>query len=1239
MAEPEKSFTDYLKSYIGFDNKPETKIKQTNQLNIFEIPLGSTLGDANLNLESFTLPMSASGSDQKISEDDAGHPVFRSKLDGSTYTIMYKEDQRTDLTKFKEDVIPAVKEYADNPYLPTKEQVVDTTKAVAGSIYDTFSIPGDIASGKKSLSDVTYGDAYEIAGGSALATTPLKVPGGDSSNTLRMFGGVGMVGTGTSKNYKKAKKLLKKYLKSFEVDGYNPNQGDIDFEANKKIWEQTNWYVDPIDGQWRFYIDDSKSKLNSIEDVFKNNEITQSEIKGSKFKGKDGLETRLGDIFNHPELYKKYPNFRNLPVQFYDNPLSDNLGTASDGYVGINLANQKDVKSIRSTLLHEIQHVIQRREGFVRGSSDENIPVDLTDKKQIELDEKRKPFEIERDRLQNELNATNNSFERILLQNKEPLTGLTANQEVEIYKSRSQDPETKLMSGPSKSTLAKKYGVKPAQIDKAWARQNLTNNFRKEINQLNKKLLKISSAITRLDAESLRVDFEFYRGAGGEIESRLVQKMAKNTSGTTKFPLETRAEMLKKEDDIKGDKSEYRGKFGVDPLVYEIKPRREPNRETFLNRLRRESITRKRQKGRGYKYFEGGSVSTKTTAPVDTGNKTISGRTIWNDPETGEDYSERSTTFEINGKYYTMPTVSEDGRQYSEDQIRNYVKKNGPVDYITGEKLPEFRSMEDALEYAISRSSTRKKPAAGMSEGGSVNNMDNQMKVFEEGGIADDGMNRDPISGNEVPSGSLASEVRDNIPAQLSEGEYVVPADVVRYFGVRVFEDMRMEAKMGLQKMEQDGRIGGEPIDTPAVSSNTDDLSPEEQKLLQEIMAMEQPEEQPAGFAPGGYAGTLGSSYIGSDYATPKGFKSFADYVVSPTKVEDQFKTLGGSYLETGSTGMADSVAPVEPVVNKVCPPGQIFSEELQMCVVDPNASRGDNDNFESNIPEPKNDWGQNVDWTNPEAMTEYSKSVLTPMDPMISKGLQVAGIIAGGPIGLLIGSAPIVDAINDLSNARASALVARARGDTATADLIDTQIAKYIETAPAMATGALGTWFGSGTGRADQLAKRLGFKNLADAEANQDMFNAKLRAEQISINPDGTARTYTKKDFAAQAARRKAEDAAMAKKSKEEIIKAVSQNVTKDPTLFKESESVSLGLGTKAAVDTSKDRAAASRVITQKAFANNKIEKEKDDEGKDRITTQGVQQLKKAIEKEGGTWNTSGRNKGGLIKKRKKKK
>ena len=95
-------------------------------------------------------------------------------------------------------------------------------------------------------------------------------------------------------------------------------------------------------------------------------------------------------------------------------------------------------------------------------------------------------------------------------------------------------------------------------------------------------------------------------------------------------------------------------------------------------------------------------------------------------------------------------------------------------------------------------------------------NKDQQMNFafMSEGGVlADDGVDKDPVSGNEVPSGSMAEEVRDDVPAMLSEGEYVVPADVVRFHGIQKFEDLRDEAKIGLQRMEADGRIGGQPVE------------------------------------------------------------------------------------------------------------------------------------------------------------------------------------------------------------------------------------------------------------------------------------------------------------------------------------------------------------------------------------------------------------------------------------------
>ena len=83
-----------------------------------------------------------------------------------------------------------------------------------------------------------------------------------------------------------------------------------------------------------------------------------------------------------------------------------------------------------------------------------------------------------------------------------------------------------------------------------------------------------------------------------------------------------------------------------------------------------------------------------------------------------------------------------------------------------------------------------------------------QMKMFNEGGLKDEGGTKDPVSGNEVPSGSLQEEVRDDIDAKLSPGEFVFPADVTRFLGLRFLMKLRDEAKAGLQRMEDMGQMG-----------------------------------------------------------------------------------------------------------------------------------------------------------------------------------------------------------------------------------------------------------------------------------------------------------------------------------------------------------------------------------------------------------------------------------------------
>ena len=65
----------------------------------------------------------------------------------------------------------------------------------------------------------------------------------------------------------------------------------------------------------------------------------------------------------------------------------------------------------------------------------------------------------------------------------------------------------------------------------------------------------------------------------------------------------------------------------------------------------------------------------------------------------------------------------------------------------------------------------------------------------------------DEQSGNAIPPGSEAEVGRDDVDVLLSEGEYVMPADVVRYWGVRFLEQLRHEAKMGLMYMQMDGRL------------------------------------------------------------------------------------------------------------------------------------------------------------------------------------------------------------------------------------------------------------------------------------------------------------------------------------------------------------------------------------------------------------------------------------------------
>ena len=125
--------------------------------------------------------------------------------------------------------------------------------------------------------------------------------------------------------------------------------------------------------------------------------------------------------------------------------------------------------------------------------------------------------------------------------------------------------------------------------------------------------------------------------------------------------------------------------------------------------------------------------------------------------------------------------------------------------------------------------------------------------LMARGGMKDQGGTKDPVSGNDVPPGALQSEVRDDISAKLSEGEFVIPADVVRYIGLNNLMKLRDEAKAGLAKMDSIGQMGNSSEVPDAEALHGDDFD----STLDEVMAEVEKEHATGGmighYATGGY--------------------------------------------------------------------------------------------------------------------------------------------------------------------------------------------------------------------------------------------------------------------------------------------------------------------------------------------------------------------------------------------------
>lgn len=150
-----------------------------------------------------------------------------------------------------------------------------------------------------------------------------------------------------------------------------------DYRTPQDIYKATGWFKAPTDKQWRWEISDNEA-------------VIDSERLGRLEHG------FLSNLLSHPKLFAAYPILDRVLVE--RTTLSPNVrGTASvrgDAAL-VQLSNTLTPEQALSTLLHEVQHVIQAREGFFPGTNLKQAATFVNDVRGASQAYRRFPGEIE----------------------------------------------------------------------------------------------------------------------------------------------------------------------------------------------------------------------------------------------------------------------------------------------------------------------------------------------------------------------------------------------------------------------------------------------------------------------------------------------------------------------------------------------------------------------------------------------------------------------------------------------------------------------------------------------------------------------------------------------------------------------------------------------------------------------------------------------------------------------------
>ncbi len=145
------------------------------------------------------------------------------------------------------------------------------------------------------------------------------------------------------------------------------------------ITRETGTWLGHPDKKPRQEISDAPAKIDPnqlLVDMNAERHLSSEPVRYSKDTAK------LHEILQHPSLYANYPELRDINI-IYGHGVKKSAGYF-DPRTNTILAAGRTPEEARSVLIHEIQHVVQQKEGWSPGASLENIPYDSRTKQQYE---------------------------------------------------------------------------------------------------------------------------------------------------------------------------------------------------------------------------------------------------------------------------------------------------------------------------------------------------------------------------------------------------------------------------------------------------------------------------------------------------------------------------------------------------------------------------------------------------------------------------------------------------------------------------------------------------------------------------------------------------------------------------------------------------------------------------------------------------------------------------------------